>query len=144
MLYLVLFRKMQLHQQSVGPVNRVEPQATHTTAPQNTMMYPAGTQVYGAQTGQQPTVRYEKYAAKSANGLAITQIAVGVMCIIFQIASLALHAEFAEIGSGIWCGILVSLLFYSIILPQTCCLLEARNSKDFIGVDFLSPDTWGY
>ena len=46
--------------------------------------------------------------AKPLIGLGVTQIVIGVLCIIFNIVGLVLHLNASFIGHGIWCSCFVS------------------------------------
>jgi len=47
----------------------------------------------------------EKYASSCSIGLGGTQITIGILCIIFQVAAICVGAHVAVISTGIWCGL---------------------------------------
>lgn len=50
--------------------------------------------------------RRENYAATQSLWLGSIQVGVGILCMLFQIVAIIIHAEVAVVGAGIWCGIL--------------------------------------
>ena len=50
------------------------------------------------------------YASKSSFILGATQIAIGLLCILFNAVAIGAHSATAVVGHGIWGGLFVSYL----------------------------------
>ena len=48
------------------------------------------------------------FASHSAKVLGSIQVVIGVVCVMFQIMGIILHAGLARAGEGIWAGVMVS------------------------------------
>ena len=76
--------------------------------------YPAVTTVVGAQQPNvvyQPTVPYvyQSYKSRQTRILGILQIVIGGLSVVFMIAAMSIEAGSCYIGSGFYCGGIVSI-----------------------------------
>ena len=75
---------------------------------------------------QNPEKEYPSFAARKAVSTGGTQLALGVLAIIFQISATAIEAEHGSAAGGIWAGFFVSFIpvFSRKIRSFSQCVLQ--------------------
>ena len=72
--------------------------------------------------GLTPTTRahvHPSYASKTARMSGVAQIMLGLAAIFIEAMLIGLHTGFAKVSGGIWCGIMVRLICFILLLD--CC-----------------------
>ena len=90
---------------------------------------------------QNPEKEYPSFAARKAVSTGGTQLALGVLAIIFQISATAIEAEHGSAAGGIWAGFFVSFILVFIL---TTCLTMTCNGKFHSNLPLIIANAFWY